>query len=30
VVQIDIDQLGTLRNSVVRGKVELGQDHVFS
>ena len=30
VVQIDIDQLGTLRNPVVRGKVELGQDHVFS
>jgi 2-dehydro-3-deoxy-D-arabinonate dehydratase len=30
VVQIDVDQLGTLRNPVVRGKVELGQDHVFS
>jgi len=30
VVQIDIDQLGTLRNPVVRGKVELRQDHVFS
>ncbi len=25
VVQIDIDQLGTLRNPVVRGKVKLGQ-----
>ena len=25
VVQIDVDQLGTLRNSVVRGKVKLGQ-----
>ena len=26
VVQIDVDQLGTLRNPVVRGKVNLGQD----
>jgi len=25
VVQIDVDQLGTLRNPVVRGKVKLGQ-----
>jgi 2-dehydro-3-deoxy-D-arabinonate dehydratase len=28
VVQIDVDQLGTLRNPVVRGKVKLGQGKV--